>query len=44
MSIELQPSSVVVGECIYVFGGCPKEGRQADLHRFDTKTKRNFPL
>ena len=34
-------TSVVVGECIYVFGGCPKEGRQADLHRFDTRTKRN---
>ena len=32
---------VVVGECIYIFGGCPKEGRQADLHRFDTRTKRN---
>ena len=30
-------TSVVVGECIYVFGGCPKEGRQADLHRFDTR-------
>ena len=32
-------SSVVVGECIYVFGGCPAEGRQSDMHRFDTRTK-----
>ena len=37
-------TSVVVGECIYIFGGCPKEGRQADLHRFDTRTKRNSQL
>ena len=37
-------TSVVVGECIYIFGGCPKEGRQADLHRFDTRTKRNSRL
>ena len=37
-------TSVVVGECIYVFGGCPKEGRQADLHRFDTTTKRKSQI
>lgn len=34
-------SSVVVGECIYVFGGCPAEGRMSDLHMFDTRTKGN---
>merc|ERR1719300_971733 len=25
--------------CLYVFGGCPAEGRVADLHSFDTNTK-----
>ena len=34
-------SSVVIGESIYVFGGCPAEGRQSDLHRFDSKNKGN---
>ena len=37
-------SSVVVGECIYVFGGCPAEGRQSDLHLFDSKNKGNICL
>ena len=31
-------SLVSHGACLYVFGGCPQEGRLADLHSLDTET------
>ena len=30
-------SSVAIGECIYVFGGCSAEGRLSDFHEYNTK-------
>ena len=30
---------VAVGADLYVFGGCGQNGRMADLHKFDTKTR-----
>ena len=31
-------SLVSHGKCLYVFGGCPQEGRLADLHSLDTES------
>ena len=37
-------SMVAHGQCLYVFGGCPEQGRRADLYQYDTVTRTWSPL
>ena len=37
-------SIITHGQCLYVFGGCPEQGRLADLYQYNTVTHTWFQL